>query len=529
MLKKHWPIVLVLIVLTLLLLNSFILSYINHGRYVYVNDDAYIHMAISKNLAQHGTWGINKEHFTSSSSSLLWTLLLSAVFFVFGTSENIPFFLNFIIMFLSLIFLYNIFLRHKIHKQIIFISLISILLFSPIPFLFYTGQEHLLHLMLTIFFAYYSSAYLASNKVYSKELLYAIILAPCLTMARYEAIFIVFIIMILMFFKKRFKQGIIVSCIAAMPLIIYGIISLAKGWYFFPNSVLLKGKMPDLFSFAGIFKFIFYSAYEVQDNLYAFVLVVLALCVLVCLFKINSDFFTLEKILIILFMGTTFLHMQFAQMSKGAYRYDAYLVALGIFALTISCLGLIDLNKLKNYSRKERARLISMFLLVFIMTLPFFSRAYSSLILASQAPTNIYEQQYQMGTFLKKYYNDSRVIANDIGVINYLADIYCLDLVGLGSIETARAIREGYNTSDYNNQLAMQLKMDIAVLYDEWFSIPKTWIKVASWQISNNVAVGSDKVHFYAFNHKQAAFLFYNLHDFEKELPETVKQTIYKW
>ena len=39
-----------------------------HGVLVYAVDDAYIHMAVAKNLARHGIWGCTPFHFSSSSS-----------------------------------------------------------------------------------------------------------------------------------------------------------------------------------------------------------------------------------------------------------------------------------------------------------------------------------------------------------------------------------------------------------------------------------------------------------------------------
>ena len=43
----------------------------------YPLDDTYIHMAIARNVAQSGTWGINAGEFAPASSSPLWTVILA--------------------------------------------------------------------------------------------------------------------------------------------------------------------------------------------------------------------------------------------------------------------------------------------------------------------------------------------------------------------------------------------------------------------------------------------------------------------
>src|SRR6476620_5767347 len=67
------------------------------GHLVYALDDAYIHMAIAKNLALHGTWGVQPGTFSASSSSPLWTLLLTAAFRTAGVSDAAPLVLNTVI------------------------------------------------------------------------------------------------------------------------------------------------------------------------------------------------------------------------------------------------------------------------------------------------------------------------------------------------------------------------------------------------------------------------------------------------
>src|SRR6186713_1885301 len=64
------------------------------GKFIYPLDDPFIHMQIARNLAFHGTWGINPQEFGSASSSLLYTVLLAALFKLFAAHVLIPFIVN---------------------------------------------------------------------------------------------------------------------------------------------------------------------------------------------------------------------------------------------------------------------------------------------------------------------------------------------------------------------------------------------------------------------------------------------------
>ena len=50
------------------------------GHFCYPLDDPFIHMALAKNVLLHGNWGINASGFTSTSSSPLFTILLTLLF-----------------------------------------------------------------------------------------------------------------------------------------------------------------------------------------------------------------------------------------------------------------------------------------------------------------------------------------------------------------------------------------------------------------------------------------------------------------
>ena len=64
-----------------------------------------------------------------------------------------------------------------------------------------------------------------------------------------------------------------------------------------------------------------------------------------------------------------------------------------------------------------------------------------------------------MAMFVKSYYEEKGVAANDIGAINYYADIKNLDLWGIGSIDVAKAKIERKYSTEYIAQLTDKEKL----------------------------------------------------------------------
>ena len=497
----------------------------NQGRIVYAIDDAYIHMAIAKNFAQNGVWGITKYGFSSSSSSIFYTLLISVIYLLTGVNEVTPFILNVIFATLTIFLVFIIVRRFEFNSFWSFIVLLSIIFFTPLPALIFSGMEHTLQILLTIPFVYLSANILSKKKSTIIELTFLIILAFFITATRYEGLFLILVVSTLFFIKKKWFYSIFLLTSGIVPLAIYGIISISNGWFFLPNSVLLKS---NVLLYPGITGFLFHFVAQIIKNPHILILLCATLVLLIYQYKKQKTFWKDTTIMLIIFIATTLLHMIFAR-TGWFFRYEAYLVALGIVVISIN-LNEYFLEKLSiNFDKSLLLKKVLIILVIIIIIFPLAQRGLNSLIITPQATNNIYDQQYQMGLFLKQYYFGENVAANDIGAIDYFGEIRLLDLDGLGSLEVAKAKIGGiYDTKEISD-LASQKDVKIALVYDQWYNkyggLPPNWIKVGEWKIQNNVVTGGDTVSFYALSFEEEKKLIENLQIFSSTMPKDIIQT----
>jgi hypothetical protein len=236
-------------------------------------------------------------------------------------------------------------------------------------------------------------------------------------------------------------------------------------------------------------------------------------------------FWKKQLLLNFIFVIIALFHIKFARFG-GFYRYEAYLIAIGVMAISIISRHYLA-EKVFNTPVSKFYR-IAVIILSFLMGYQMISRGFSSLIEIPRACANIYQQQYQMGLFLKSFYQGKEVAANDVGAINYLSEIKNLDLWGLGTIEVAKLKRANKYNRNTIYDLAKRYHVKIAIVYDNWFwnerigGLPSTWAKVGEWEISDNVVCGGEVVSFYAVEPGEKNILLNNLRRFSKKLPKEV-------
>jgi hypothetical protein len=553
----------------------------NDGNLVYALDDPYIHLAIVKNFVRYGVWGVTPYEWSSSSSSLLWSLLLSLAFTLFGVRDVIPLILNLLAASLLLILIDS--LLNKVHGTVSaartlqielieahdltkpaksfhltsslpwdqlyrFLVLLAFIFLTPLPTLIFTGMEHTFQALINLLFFYLTIQSVAEKSPAQLGTSQALLLlAPLLTLVRYEGIFLVFGCILLLLSRRHLRQAILVALLALLPLIIYGMISLSHGWYALPNSVLLKSQAVN--SPLALLKVL--SGYRLLQNIYVsqsltlfgfFLLLLMSLALSVARYYSMRKFWEREQLSLILFLIVMWCHLLFARVG-GFFRYEAYLVVLGLYVVALMGQKAIASSLRTNFMQDSAFSLT-----LYRVSLPKYSimsglALFAFVVLGVrgakgmkdlvQGTTNIYEQQYQMGLFLQTFYEGQSVAANDIGAINYLAEIRCLDLVGLGSLDVARHYRNQSYTTAAIKEMTEAYGTRVAIVYDRWFQfvrtgqsiLPDDWVKVGEWTISNNVVAAAPTVSIYAVHPDEVRRLADNLRQFAPRLPKTVKQS----
>ena len=478
------------------------------GRIVYALDDAYIHMAMARNLAEHGVFGVTRYGFTSSSSSPLWTLLLAGLFTLFGPREWLPFALDVLGAGSLLIVADHVLRAHGVRAGSRRLALIAVVVFTPLPPLVLVGQEHLLHATLTLAFA----GALASTPP-RRALL---VIAPLLTATRYEGLFLVLMACLVLAARRRVAFALALGAAALGPPVAYGLVSIAHGWYALPNPVILKGALGEgLTGWRRISLVPFVGGWgELARTPHLLALVVLAVVARWARGRAPSSG---EGSLLVAFVGTTILHLQYAR-TGWFYRYEAYLVAFGIVAVAVAFDGL-DRRLRPAWLPAALATAAALVCAV---------RGGRAFVETPGAVANIYEQQIQMGRFLARFYPGEAVAANDVGAIDWLADLRVLDLWGLASREVAEAKLTGRYVTATIGALARARGVRVAVIYERWLDaaggVPPPWVRAGRWRVASNVVLGDRTVAFYAVDPAEAAALADHLRAFAPELPPGVAQ-----
>jgi len=503
-----------------------------HGVFAYPLDDSYIHLAVAKNLLLNNVWGINAQGFASVSSSILFPLLLAAIFKFTGVVTLVPFIVNLITAILFLVVLQRWLIKQDINPGgQLMVMLLSIFLI-PLPVIVMVGMEHTLHLLffflfLTSFTESLQNMLAAPDKKASipwPVYVYGILMMT----ARFESMFLLGAACVILLFHKRWFIAVKLGFICFLPVLIFGVYSILKGSDFLPNSVLVKATVPAS-NLQNVMYLIreeyfprFFSADQKYNTIGAQRLLLLVPITYLLFYRAAREHIPYRNMLLMLMVSTVF---HIATMSYSFFaRYEAYLI--GSFVIICSTLFIKygnDVLREKNKMLNGVAGVLGVLLLM-----PLVTRSFNAFSEVSLGAICTYDQQFQMGRFVGSYYNKDAVAINDIGAVTYQSEGPKLDLWGLGNIEVARSRRNGDYTIEFLDSMARKRDVKVAICYENRFKgLVRQWQKVASWDIPYKDAGVHDSVAFYVINPLEAPLLKENLKKFQPTLPRGVIVSYY--
>ncbi len=507
---------------------------LTHGRQFYMLDDTYIHAAIARHIVQDHTFGISPHIFSSASSSILWPLLLALCFKLFGIHIIFPLLLNafFSVCILcgAAYFLWK--LYPAIPRSFLLGLQLALLIITPLLTMTFVGMEHTLHIFLSLWFIFLAAVVISEFTAEAAccsprsrsyiNLLY--VSAFLLVATRYEGAFTVIPAVFLLLLLKRIRESIFLSLSGMAPAVIFGVYSVLNGSHFLPNSLLLKtdaAKIPLLFHLQ-IFDMLRFRYTWIYAPSCLWILAI----VLLFLSYRNAEFFSKKNVALFLFVVTFAFHLQFARLGW-SWRYEAYLVAIAIFAFSI-CIA--DMYTTRKSLRAKTY--VGFFILTGCCLIPFLRRIQMATLGILPSIRAIYVQQYQMAQFVKEYYPGAALVANDVGAISFYSNHDVIDIWGLGSIAVTNQRLAGRFTPASLNVLAHTAHAPLALVYRDWLFYftggDPGWIPVATWTLAlrHPAPLGGDEVTFYAINPEDVAFLKQSLERYDSPLPKEEKYTL---
>ncbi|SHM37250.1 hypothetical protein [Chryseobacterium polytrichastri] len=485
--------------------------------FTYTLDDAYIHLAMAKNFALHGIWGMTQYAFSSSSSSPIFTFLLGAIIYTFGDNELIPLVFNIFCSVFVIYFLNKYYSQYFNKSKNIVFAVLFTLFFAVLHLQIMEGMEHVLQVLIIVINIYCFQKLMNSGDRNLSNTFWFYFTIALMGLIRFESMFYFVSLAFTLMLIRNLKEALLTLVFGFAPILVFGYFNYQEVGYFFPNSVVVKGTQFDLTgNYFSQIKFLLFDKIFFNVTFYKVGLFPLIIT-FIFIFrdyrkKLSFRDLVSNNLLLIVWTSTLILHSLFGNF-RGFFRYEAYVLTAFAMVLIPRLKGFFE-SPVEAF-RKDKI----MGVLIFCNTLLFIYKLGFAHLMIVNGSTNMYEQQVQSARFLKKYYNNSKVVANDIGAVCYFTDIHLFDIAGLGSKEMIPFNEKGKSFDDkfetFLIKYTLENDYELAIVYEEWFAghVPKDWGKVAVLKINNNTNAAIDHVTIYSINPK-----------IHKELKENVKK-----
>lgn len=511
--------------------TAWVMARQNQGQFVFPLDDAYIHIAVAKNLALHGTWGITPGHFESASSSPLWTVLLAACMLITrGRGVEITIIAISTVAAVSTCATVMNLVGWDRPLRATATALATAVVMIP---LILSGMENCVHVALIIG-ALAPFARVIRGEPTSRDLPLLGTLLTLAMLCRFETVFVAIGMLIAcvsiqpdgsaidearhrtvveLAWARRRIIGVTV-CATVTPVILLASINRMFGQGLLPNSVLAKSENENAVSFLrgsppiGVVLRNWSGA------------IIILLLVAFVLSRQMRERPTPTAVVFALILGPATLASSittiWSDVTPYRFRYHAFLYVLAILVV-----GTVHVSGRQLHDAR-RAAVIALAVGCMI-AFP----ALGQWRLLPAASWEIGRQQLQTARFLESEAHGAAVAVNDLGLVSVLYDGPIVDLVGLGSWKVLEQRRHGTFDASMVESITRDNGVELAIIYDSWFpdDIPDSWTPVRRWCLDrpNPATVGDPCVTFYPTSPDAAATWIPRITDFELQLPDGIE------
>ena len=478
------------------------------GRLVFTLDDPYIHLAVADQILSGG-YGVNAGEFSSPSSSILWPYLL-ALTEALHLGASGPLLINAgaaaatLIVILRLFAAVGLFDRVEDRPVAYAAAGLMILVTSAIA-LPMTGMEHSLHVWATV--VTFSGLFAAAQgRPLTPSHFIALVLLPLI---RFEGLALAGAAIVAFALLGRLRFAVAAAALTGVALSTYCLLMTARGLPLLPSSVLLKSKIAEnAYEHRSLIGAIMQSAQSSLSNPYGQRLALLGFVIACGTWWLRGD--RRAQIVCIAVLAAIGAHLVGGQYGW-FYRYEVYAIALGVVALVWI---VASVRPQLNARGWLGAKCVLLLLMAFVSS-PYLEAALKTPF----AARGTYEQQYQMGRFVREFYPHP-VAVNDLGLVAYANPNFVLDLWGLGSEDVRKAKLAGQYGPAEMAALVDHHHAGLAMVYDSWFpqGLPSSWTKAAVLH-TMPVAAAAGDVSFYRTTSGDADEIMRALRGFAPTLP----------
>ena len=504
------------------------------GAISYPVDDTFIHLALAKQIALSGVYGVTPHEFAAASSSIGWPLLLAFAIKLLGAKAWLPLLLNagFAVALLCAVDTAVRRLAPGSSTLARTLVCVAVMVLAPMATLVVLGMEHTAHAAATIAFLAVATSWLSEaddddGKAGTlRRALPVAAWAASTTLWRYEGMFVVALVVGLAVLRRRVRAAAVVAATGALPIVLFGLYSKARGSHFLPVPVILKGRHFDVTE-PGAWGSVLGGDLLDRFTSEGYALGIAVAIVLLAFYLVRRDgFWTTNVLALLLTLGMIVLHLELAAVGW-FFRYEAYLLATGVTVIGATLARLLppprELWHVVKARKVQSAVAVAGFLLLLA---PVLKRADSANASTPLACRNIHDQQMQTARFLAAQFPHQRVAVNDIGAVAWLDNDRVLDLMGLASIAVAEAKKMKLDQPlEPVDVVRLTNGVKVAVVYDEWFpdNLPGSWLRVGRWKIADNKSCAFPSVGIYAAEPEHFPSVIEALRAFAPQLPKGVK------